>query len=300
MFLSSKRSRGVALLQIVFFIFLLAVEAAPLAARPGLDKTRESEAAPDQAPGFREQAGGREPGAARTSRLLPTLLGWAVAGAVVTILVLTVFKKAGYDPHIVPAEFVKAVNNKYFPIVPGRTLSYAVANGDNGDRMTVTDTADTKMVMGVLCLGVHERGLNSERLFGDTWRWYAQNQDGDVWFFAQETKKYDFDVVIEDWSWQAGTAGAKPGIVMPGRPQDYLNKQFQEEFVAGVIEDKAQVVSLNETVTVPYGTFAGCLKIKVFSGRDEYRYYAQGIGLVLSETVAAGGRRVELVGIGNE
>ncbi len=300
MFSSPKHLRGVAVLQIVFFLFLLAVEAVPLSARPGLKKTRDAADVLDQVPGYREQAGDREPGAARTSRLLPTLLGWAVAGAVVTILVLTVFKKTGYNPHIIPAEFVKGVSNKYFPIIPGRTRSYAVANGDSGDLMTVTDTADTRLVMGVLCLGVHERGLNSERLFEDTWRWFAQNQDGDVWFFAQETKKYDFNVVSGDWSWQAGTDGAKPGIVMPGRPQDYLNQQYQEELVTGVAEDKAQVLSLNETVTVPYGTFSGCLKVKVFSGRDEYRYYASGIGLILSETVLAGGRRVELVGIGNE
>ncbi len=300
MFSSSKHLRGIAVLQLASFLFLLGVEALPLAARAELKKPRDAAAVLDQVPGFREQAGNSETGMARTSRLLSTLLGWAVAGAVVAVLVLTVFKKTGYNPHIIPAEFVKDFSNPYFPLIPGRTRHYAVANGESGDQLTVTDTADTKLIMGVLCFGVQDRGLNSERLFEDTWRWYAQNQDGDVWLFAQETKKYDYNVVTEDLSWQAGTNGAKPGIVMPGRPQDYLNKEYQEELVAGVAEDKAQVLSLNETVTVPYGTFSGCLKIKVSSGRDEYRYYASGIGLILSETVAAGGRRVELAGIGNE
>ena len=151
---------------------------------------------------------------------------------------------------------------------------------------------------------MQERLVADLRLFEDTWRWYAQDQDGNVWHFARETKKYDYDVVSEDWSWQAGINGAKPGMVMVGHPADYLNKEYREEYVAGVEEDKAQVLSLNETVTVPYGTFSGCLKIKVYSdlepGHSETRYYAPGIGLVLSETMPAGGRRVELVGIGDE
>jgi hypothetical protein len=300
MFSPKKHFRSIAVIEIAFFFFLMVAQSLPLAAGPGLKKSLDAADVRDQVPGCREQAGDRETGAARTSRLLPTLLGWAVAGVVVAVLVLTVFKKTGYNPRIIPAEFVKGVSNLYFPVIPGRTRRYAVANGAGGDQLTVRDTADTKLIMGVLCLGVQERGLNSERLFEDTWRWYAQNEGGDVWFFAQETKKYDFDVVTEDWSWQAGSAGAKPGIVMPGHPQDYLNKQFQEELVPGVAEAKAQVLSLSATVTVPFGTFTGCLKVRVSSGRDEYRYYASGIGLIRSETVVAGGRRVELVGIDNQ
>jgi hypothetical protein len=300
MFSPKKHFRSIAVIEIAVFFFLLVAQSLPLAARTGLEKTRLAADVLDQVPGYREQPGDGKTGAVRTSRLLPTLLGWAVAGAVVAVLVLKVFKKTGYNPHIIPAEFGKDVSNLYFPLIPGRTRHYAVANGTSGDQLTVKDTAETKLIMGVLCHGVQDRGLNSERLFEDTWRWYAQNQDGDVWFFAQETRKYDFNVVTEDWSWQAGTDDAKPGIVMPGRPQDYLNKQYQEELVAGVAEDKAQVLSLSETVTVPYGTFSGCLKIKVSSGRDEYRYYASGIGLILSETVVAGGRRMALVSIGNE
>jgi len=300
MFSPKMRSRAVATLVMVSFLSLLAVKALPLAAQAELKKPKAIVGAQSPVPGFVEQVNFAGKTRGQQNRLLPSLLGLAVAGAVVAVLVLTVFKKTGYNPHIIPAEFIKGVRNRYFPLVLGRTRHYAVANGDSGDQLTVTATANTKLIMGVLCIGVQDRGLNSERLFEDTWRWYAQNQNGNVWLFAQETKKYDYNVVTEDWSWQAGANGAKPGIVMPGRPQDYLNKEYQEEFVAGVAEDKAQVLSLNETVTVPYGTFSGCLKIKVTSGRDEYRYYASGIGLILSETVAAGGKRMELVSISNE
>lgn len=303
MFSPKKHLRSSTVFVMVSFFFLLAVESLPLAARNELKKPQVASARAS-APGFVEQAGNRSEARGQKSRLLPSLLGLAVAGGVVAVLVLTVFKKTGYNPHIIPMEFVQGVSNPYFPLLPGQTRQYAVAGGEEGLYMTVTATANTKLIMGVLCVGVQDRVLNSERLFEDTWRWYAQDQDGNVWHFARETKKYDYDVVTEDWSWQAGINGAKPGMVMVGQPGDYLGKEYREELVAGVAEDKAQVISLNETLNVPYGTFSGCLKIKVYSdlepGRVEYRYYASGIGLILSETVPEGGRRVELVSIGSE
>lgn len=296
-----SRRRAIAVPVIVTFLFLLAARTLPPAAQGG--PKRPQAAAGASTPGFVEQAGPRG-AATRHSRLLPSLIGLAVAGAVAAVLVLTVFKKSGYNPHIIPQDFVDGISNPYFPHVAGQVRNYAVNGGTPDLHLTVASTANTRIIMGVLCLGVQDRLLNSERLFEDTWRWYAQDRDGNVWIFAQETKKYDFDVVVEDWSWQAGTNGAKPGMVMVGRPQNYVNKEFQLDFVPGVAEDKATVLGVNETVTVPFGTFSGCVKIKVFSsletGREEFRYFSPGTGLVLSEGMPKGGRRQELVGISSE
>jgi hypothetical protein len=303
MFSFKKHFRIIAILEMVSFFFLLAMQSFPLAARAELKKPQVAASAQASAPGFLEQVGNNGKAQERKSRFLPSLLGLAVAGVVVAVLVLTVFKKTGYNPHIIPLDFVQGVSNPYFPLLPGQTREYAVTAGESSAALTVASTANTKLIMGVLCLGVQDRLIADQRLFEDTWRWYAQDQDGNVWYFARETKKYDYDVVTEDWSWQAGINGAKPGMVMVGLPGDYLNKEYREEYVAGVAEDKAQVLSLNETVTVPYGTFSGCLKIKVYSDleplRVEYRYYAPGIGLVLSETEPEGGQRLELVSISN-
>jgi len=303
MFLPKDHLRGVAVFLTVSFLFLLAAQELPLAAQGGLKKPQA--AAGVSAPGFMEQAGpGRA--AARHSRLLPSLIGLAVAGAVVAVLVLTVFKKTGYNPHIIPQEFVAGISNSYFPHVVGQVRNYAVSEGENRFSLSVTSTPNSKMIMGVLCLGIHEqgRGITSVGLTEDTWRWYAQDLDGNVWYFARETKKYDYEVVTEDRSWLAGTNGAKPGRIMVARPQDYVNKEYQLDFVPGVAEDKAMVLGVNETVTVPFGTFSGCVKIKVYSdlepGKEEIMYFAPGTGLVLSEGLPKGGRRQELVGITNE
>jgi hypothetical protein len=303
MFSPKDHLRSIAVFLTLSFSLLLAAQALPLAAQDGRKKPQA--AAGVSAPGFMEQAAaGRT--AAKHSRLLPSLIGLAVAGTVAAVLVLTVFKKSGYNPHIIPLDFVSGISNLYFPHTAGQVMNYTVSEGENSSTLSVTSTVNSKMIMGVLCLGVHERGrgITAVEKTEDTWRWYAQDRDGNVWYFARETKKYDYAVVTEDWSWQAGLNGAKPGKVMVGRPQDTVNKEYQLDFVPGVSLDKAMVLGVNETVTVPFGTFSGCVKIKVFSdldpGKVEFMYFAPGTGLVLSESQPAGSRRQELVGISSE
>ena len=94
--------RCIAFLLMVSFFSLAAAQALPEADQGGAKKPQVVAPAGVSAPEFVEQAGqGRA--AAKPSRLLPSLIGLAVAGAVAAVLVLTVFKKSGYNPHIIPA-----------------------------------------------------------------------------------------------------------------------------------------------------------------------------------------------------
>ena len=73
---------------------------------------------------------------------------------------------------------------------------------------------------------------------------------------------------------------------------------YRQEYYACKAEDWAEVVSLNESVTVPYGSFDNCLQTRDFtpleSSVNEYKYYAPGIGLVLEVDVQSG-TRMELI-----
>jgi len=57
---------------------------------------------------------------------------------------------------------------------------------------------------------------------------------------------------------------------------------YNEEFLKGVAEDKGTILSSDEKVTFPYGTFSNVLKTKDFSPLEpviiENKYYAQNIG----------------------
>ena len=73
-----------------------------------------------------------------------------------------------------------------------------------------------------------------------------------------------------------------------------------EKFSPANAEDAAKILSLNETVSVPFGTFANCLKTGDFTpiapDALENKYYAPGVGLIL-EVKPKTGERLELIQI---
>ena len=96
--------------------------------------------------------------------------------------------------------------------------------------------------------------------------------------------------------------GAKPGIVMQGNPQ--VGIPYRQEYQKDTAQDMAEVLSLDETATVAYGTFDHCLKTKDWSplepGIVENKYFAPGVGQILAETVQGGSDREELIDITTE
>jgi len=72
------------------------------------------------------------------------------------------------------------------------------------------------------------------------------------------------------------------GLVMPGSPA--LHQKFYQEVAPGVAMDRAEVVSLNETLATQAGEFREVLKIlettPLEPGAAEAKYYARGVGLL--------------------
>jgi len=137
--------------------------------------------------------------------------------------------------------------------------------------------------MGVECVVVRDTAWEGGELIERTFDWYAQDQEGTVWYFGEDTKEYrNGKVTSTGGSWEAGVDGAQPGIIMQANPKAGLS--YRQEYYEGEAEDKAQVVSVNESVTVPYGSFDHVLKTKEWTplepGLVEHKYYAPGVGQV--------------------
>lgn len=100
-------------------------------------------------------------------------------------------------------------------------------------------------------------------------------------------------------SWLAGVDGALPGIWMQAHPK--VGEKYRQEYLKGAAEDTAEVLSLHETVTVPFGTFRDCLKTiddnPLETGTAEYKYYCPAVKAPVLEVVVATGERSELTGI---
>ncbi|MEK6374024.1 MAG: hypothetical protein AABO58_15160 [Acidobacteriota bacterium] len=223
--------------------------------------------------------------------------------AVVLLLTLTAgcvafgLRTADYHPQINPADFQTTAANPYYPLVPGTTLKYTENDKGEVSENEVTVTHDTKMVMGVKCVVVHDVVMRYGRVAEDTYDWLAPQQDGTIWYFGEDTKEISPGGRVSTLgSWEAGISGGQPGILMPGQPQP--GTPYRQEYGPGAAEDMGQIVALNETVKVPAGTFTGCVKTKEWSlleSGHEYKWYAKGVGLVKEE--ATGGAVVMLQSI---
>ena len=208
-----------------------------------------------------------------------------------------------YNPTINPSDFVAKIDNKYFPLTPGTTFIYRGKAEGGTERNEVYVTHKTKKIIGVTCIEVEDKVWVNDKLSEMTLDWYAQDKDGNVWYFGEDSKGYEKGVVVSTkGSWEAGVDGAKPGIIMLANPE--VGKSYRQEYYKGEAEDMAEVLSLNESVIVPYGPFDNCLKTKDWtpleSGVVENKYFCPGIGEVLSVTVKGGSERTELTEIRTE
>ena len=201
-----------------------------------------------------------------------------------------------YRPDLPPPEgFVAAIDNPHMPIMPGtRTVFEGVSDGQR-ERNVVVVTDRTKVILGVTTTVVRDRVFSANGdLAEDTFDWYAQDRFGNVWYFGEDTAEYDNGKVTSTkGSWEAGVAGAQPGIVMLAQPT--VGESYHQEFLKGEAEDVGTVFAIDDRVTVPYGSFDHVVVTEDTTPLEpqilEHKFYAQGIGLVL-ERVLRGGQEV--------
>jgi hypothetical protein len=197
-------------------------------------------------------------------------------------------KSADYRPRIDSAEFQAAVDNPYLPLVPGTTLKYVETAGKKTRENLITVTHDTKTIMGVACVVVHDQVFEHGVLKEDTFDWYAQDKQGNVWYFGEDTKEFlSRGRVKTEGSWEAGVDRAQPGIIMPGHPLP--GEPYRQEYGPGHAEDMGQVIAVGDSATVPYGAFADCVKTKEWSlleSGHENKWYARGVGVVREESTS--------------
>jgi hypothetical protein len=197
-----------------------------------------------------------------------------------------------YSPTIDPAAFSATIDNPYLPMVPGTRTIYEAHTPDGLQQTTTEVTRDTKMIMGVKTVVVHDTVSLDAKMVEDTLDWYAQDRDGNVWYFGEATKKLQDGTADTAGSFEGGVNGALPGIIMPGHPQ--VGDQYRQEYAKGVAEDTGEVLNLTGRETAPLtGPLSDLLVTKDVDLLDptapaENKYYARSIGLIL--TREAGGR----------
>ena len=209
-----------------------------------------------------------------------------------------------YNPVILPADFLTvaqtaAAPNKFFPLVPGTTFNYRSVTPEGTETVEFTVTRDTRKILGVTTIVVRDIVKLNGSVIEDTLDWFAQDRSGNVWYFGENVADYEDGLIVSTaGSWEAGVAGAKAGIIMFANP--VVGKVYRQELFLGEAEDAAEVLALNQKVTVRAGTYAGCLKTEDFTpmdpGASELKFYAPGVGSVLIINPDTG-KRTELISV---
>jgi hypothetical protein len=204
---------------------------------------------------------------------------------------------AAYNPKIDPASFVSLVDNPLYPLKPGTVWEYTVNKEGATEKVVITVMRETKKILGVTTTVVHDVVTEGDQIAEDTWDWYAQDREGNVWYFGEATTKTDHGLKSTEGSWEAGINGAKPGLIMEVHPK--VGDTYRQEYAVGVAEDRADVLGINESVTIRKGSYNGCLKTKDYSRLKpdliENKTFCPGVGQVLVVHVKGPVEREELV-----
>ena len=208
-----------------------------------------------------------------------------------------------YSPMIDPANFVTTIDNRYFPLLPGTGFHYkgVAENGTTPQTDDMVVTHRTKLILGVPCTVVRDTVSSRGKPIEHTLDWYAQDKDGNVWYMGEDTRELQHGKFVKaDDSWEAGVAGAEPGIIMPGDPQP--GDAYRQEYYPRFALDQARVVGDGGSVSVPYGSYKSTLLTvetapQLDPGVAERKWYVAGVGDIKEHTVSGNHEEIVLVGV---
>lgn len=206
---------------------------------------------------------------------------------------------SGYNPQVPTAShFVATIDNPYFPLPVGTTFMSRGVEGSRHeiDRMAVT--SGTKVIQGITTTVIRDILRHQGAVIEKTFDWYAQDDQGNVWYFGEDTKVFLKNGKVDtSGSWETGVNGAKPGIIMEADPQ--IPDAYRQECLSGEAEDSAWTIDRGGSVTVPYGTVHHVVRSLEFTPLEPHviseKQYAPGLGIVMERDLHGGDETFRLV-----
>jgi len=123
--------------------------------------------------------------------------------------------------------------------------------------------------------------------------WYAQADDGSVWYFGEDVFNYDDGQVADTHgTWLAGKDGP-PAMIMPADPKP--GNVYRVENIPDIAFEEVEVKTVNATVEGPLGSVTGCMIGRQLHDNGSYsdKTFCPGIG----EFFTAKGLDLETVAI---
>ncbi len=178
-----------------------------------------------------------------------------------------------------PSDYVSTIDNPWLPLVAGSTWTYRTSGTPTGT-LTATVEAKAEPVAGITTTVVTRTDSSGTQVSD----YYAQDRLGNVWWFGREGV------------WRAGEDGAQAGLAMPATPR--LGDGWRTGHQPGVVDERAYVARLDQTLNTPAGRYDGLLALDTSSpltpGVATRSFFARGVGLVGEVSTEGPTRLVEL------
>ena len=203
-----------------------------------------------------------------------------------------------YQPDLDPANFVDVIDNPYLPFGPGMRWVYEGESDGETERIEVVVTGERRDIQDISSTVVRDTVHVAGELVEDTYDWFAQDKDGNVWYLGEDSTSYEEDgTTSKEGSWEYGVDGALPGIVMLAEPSP--GDSYRQEYYPDEAEDMGEVLRVDETKTIGLGEYTDVVVTEDWNPLDpetiEHKYYAPGVGKIYSEHASGPPEVVELV-----
>lgn len=230
--------------------------------------------------------------------------------ALFTLLLLASLRPAAAEVPSTPPTFANplVIDNAYFPFEVGAVKMYR--GKDEGDAIAFVDdySAETRSFSwgggSVEARLLREVEFEEGELSEISLNWFAQADDGTVYYFGETVDVYeDGAVVSHEGSWLVGgplpgdpveTATAPdPAVFMPASPDE--GDQWKPEDLPPIVDETVTAKKFVKKVKVEAGKFSDVLVVEETSTLDpgsETKWYARGVGVVRTK---GKGEKVECI-----
>ena len=177
------------------------------------------------------------------------------------------------------ADLLPTGTNAYITMQPGRVLKLKHGN----DTLTVTVLPETQEVDGVVTGVLEERETKNGTLVEvsrNFWRRTGTPATSTTSARTWTTTRTARSSITRARGGRA-RAARRFGLMIPAKPT--VGQAFYQEIAPKVAMDRVEVVSTNETVKTPAGTFEHCVHLRETTPLERdvsHKYYAPGIGII--------------------
>ncbi len=137
-----------------------------------------------------------------------------------------------------------------------------------------------------------------------SWNFFAQADDGTVYYFGEVVDIFEDGTISHEGSWLVGgptlptdppgtAVAADPAVFMPANPE--VGDTWKPEDLFPFVDETVEAVKVGTNVTVPAGKFPDTMKVQessLLSDDTENKWYAPGVGVVRVQEM---GERLVLV-----